>query len=88
MSLRVAKRLRGEAEANSCRITRLLHFVRNDTLCQIATPFGLAMTHQKQRFFRDLYVGVQFIEPGRMTDSDESEPLQTRHDYFTLFNIF
>jgi hypothetical protein len=37
MSLRGAKRLRGEAEANSCVITRLLHFVRNDTLCQIAT---------------------------------------------------
>ncbi len=29
--------MRGEAEANSCVITRLLHFVRNDTLCQIAT---------------------------------------------------
>jgi len=37
MSLRGAKRLRGEAEANSCIITRLFHFVRNDTLCQIAT---------------------------------------------------
>jgi acyl-CoA synthetase (AMP-forming)/AMP-acid ligase II len=34
-SLRGAERLRGEAEANPMR---LLHFVRNDTSCQIATP--------------------------------------------------
>jgi len=37
MSLRGAKRLRGEAEANSCGITRLLHFVRNDPSGRIAT---------------------------------------------------
>ena len=47
MSLRGAKRLRGEAEANSCVIMRLLHFVRNDTLCQITMPPTVARNDKR-----------------------------------------
>ncbi|MFB0528255.1 MAG: hypothetical protein ACETVT_05215 [bacterium] len=51
--LRGAAGLRGEAEANSFGITRLLHFVGNDILNKIATGFALAMT-----------LGVNFVGPG------------------------
>ena len=40
----IAMSLRGEAVATSCQTMRLLHFVRNDTSCQIALSRSLSRT--------------------------------------------
>ena len=62
--------------ATSCQTMRLLHFVRNDTSCQIASSLCSSQRHLGD-FFRDLLlviaVGVAPIHPAPTQGLDSSE---------------